>query len=140
MRFRMEEAATADDLKRGPGGIVDIEFLVQMLQLRHARRNPQLRTPNTLAALKELFAAGHLSADDYDFFFSGYRLLRRIEGGLQLMNAPGHDQVPEDAAELTKLAHLLHYHSNDVLLSDYVNATRQIRERFNRVFEAAGGV
>ena len=54
MRRRMEETAAAGDLKRGPGGIVDIEFLVQMLQLQHGRGNPKLREPNTLAALREL--------------------------------------------------------------------------------------
>ena len=46
------------NLKRGPGGIVDIEFLVQMLQLKHGRRNLRIRSPNTLTALAALDAAG----------------------------------------------------------------------------------
>ena len=54
MRHRLEATVGAGDLKRGPGGIVDIEFLVQMLQLQHARKNPSLRTANTLAALRAL--------------------------------------------------------------------------------------
>ena len=58
MRHRLEATVGAGDLKRGPGGIVDIEFLVQMLQLQHARRNPSLRTANTLAALRALGEAG----------------------------------------------------------------------------------
>ena len=103
----------AGDLKRGPGGIVDIEFLVQMLQLKHAGGNPRLRVANTLAALGELHRAGLLSADDFEFFDRSYRLLRTIEGRLRLMNSTARDQLPDDPVELTKLAKLLHYPSSD---------------------------
>ena len=59
MRQRLEDtAAAAGDLKRGPGGIVDIEFLVQMLQLKHAGGNPRLRAANTLAALGRVAQGG----------------------------------------------------------------------------------
>jgi glutamate-ammonia-ligase adenylyltransferase len=136
MRQRLEGTAAAGDLKRGPGGIVDIEFLVQMLQLKHGRANPKLRTPNTLAALGELYAAGLLSADDYDFFFVSYRLLRTIEGRLRLLNSTARDQLPQDPTELAKLAHLLHHRSSEVLLADYENYTRQIRQRFDKTFDA----
>ena len=80
MRQRLEETAAAGDLKRGPGGIVDIEFLVQMFQLRHARKFRRLRTPNTLAALAELRAAGLISAEDHGLLDGRYRFLRTIEG------------------------------------------------------------
>jgi glutamate-ammonia-ligase adenylyltransferase len=138
MRHRLEDTAAAGDLKRGPGGLVDIEFLVQMLQLRHARENPKLRTPNTLDALSELFAAGHLSADDYDFFYYSYRLLRIIEGRLRLINSTARDQLPQEPMELHKLAHLLKYQSTELLLDDYEQATRRIRQRFDAAFDAAG--
>jgi glutamate-ammonia-ligase adenylyltransferase len=138
MRRRMENAAVAiGDLKRGPGGIVDIEFLVQMLQLKHARGNADLRVPNTLAALEELYKAELLSVDDYEVFDVSYRLLRTIEGRLRLMNSTARDQLPQDPVELTKLANLLHYPSSDGLLLDYENATRQIRQRFERIFDEA---
>lgn len=135
MRERLQEsAAAAGDLKRGPGGIVDVEFLVQMLQLKHARGNPRLRIPNTLEALAELREAGLLSIDDFELFDVSYRLLRTIEGRLRLMNSTARDQLPQDPVELTKLANLLHYPSSDGLLTDYENATRQIRRRFDRIF------
>jgi glutamate-ammonia-ligase adenylyltransferase len=138
MRRRLEEtAATAGDLKRGPGGIVDIEFLVQMLQLKHARGNPALRLPNTLAALGALYRAGLLSVDDYELFDVSYRLLRTIESRLRLMNSAARDRLPQDPIELTKLAGLLHYPSRDGLLIDFENATRQIRHRFDRIFDEA---
>jgi glutamate-ammonia-ligase adenylyltransferase len=142
MRQRLEESvAAAGDLKRGPGGIVDIEFFVQMLQLKHAHGNPRLRVANTLAALDELHRAELLSADDYKVFDASYRLLRTIEARLRLMNSAARDQLPQDPVELTKLANLLHYPSSDGLLVDYENATRQIRARFDRILaeESAGG-
>jgi glutamate-ammonia-ligase adenylyltransferase len=139
MRKRMENTAGAGDMKRGPGGIVDVEFLVQMLQLRHARSNPKLRRPNTLEALHTFFDEGILGADDYELLDAGYRLLRTIEGRLRLMNSTARDQLPQDPTELTKLAHLLHYPSSDGLLLDYESATRQIRQTFDRLFDEAAG-
>ena len=97
MRARLEETAAAGDLKRGPGGIVDIEFLVQMMQLQHARKNPRLRAPNTLAVLAELHTAGLLGDDDYRFFDAQYRFLRTIEGRLRLLNSTARDTLPHDA-------------------------------------------
>ncbi|MGA2253571.1 MAG: bifunctional [glutamate--ammonia ligase]-adenylyl-L-tyrosine phosphorylase/[glutamate--ammonia-ligase] adenylyltransferase [Thermoguttaceae bacterium] len=138
MRHRLEATVGAGDLKRGPGGIVDIEFLVQMLQLQHARKNPSLRTANTLAALRALCEAGLMSADEQAFFDSGYRLLRTIESRLRLMNSTARDQLPHDPMELNKLAHLLRYSSSDALMSDYENTTRHIRERFDAALDAAG--
>ena len=138
MRKRLEDTASAGDLKRGAGGIVDVEFFVQMLQLQHGRNNPKLREPNTLAALKGLYLAGMISADDYELFDGGYRLLRTIEGRLRLMNSTARDTLPQDHTELAKLAHLLHYPGAEGLMLDFENAARQIRRRFEEVFEEAG--
>jgi len=138
MRHRLEATVGAGDLKRGPGGIVDIEFLVQMLQLQHARKLPSLRTANTLTALHALAEAGLISADERAFFDSGYRLLRTIESRLRLMNSTARDQLPHDPMELNKLAHLLRYPCADALMSDYEKTTRAIRERFDAAFDATG--
>ncbi len=138
MRHRLEATSGAGDLKRGPGGIVDIEFLVQMLQLQHARKHPSLRTPNTLAALRAIYETGLMGGEEHAFFESAYRLLRTIEGRLRLMNSTARDRLPRDAMELNKLAHLLRYSSSDALMGDYEKTTRQIRERFDAAFDAAG--
>jgi glutamate-ammonia-ligase adenylyltransferase len=136
MRQRLEDSAAAPgDLKRGPGGIVDIEFLVQMLQLKHGREHPRIRAANTLAALDELHRAKLLSADACGFFTKSYRLLRTIEGRLRLMNSTARDQLPDDPVELRKLANLLHYADSRDLLNDFSEATREIRLRFERFFE-----
>jgi glutamate-ammonia-ligase adenylyltransferase len=137
MRQRLENTVGAGDLKRGPGGIVDIEFLVQMLQLQHARKNSDLRQTNTLAALAALAAAGLVLPEAQTFFESSYRFLRTIEGRLQLMNSTSR-QLPHDAMELAKLAHLVRYSSGDALACDYEKTTREIRDRFDAAFDAAG--
>jgi glutamate-ammonia-ligase adenylyltransferase len=139
MRRRLEETTTPGDLKRGYGGIVDVEFLVQMLQLKHGRRRPKLRQPNTIAALDELRRAGCLEPGDHEFFSSAYRTLRTIEGRLRLMNSTARDTLPEDPVELTKLAQLLSYPSGQALLKHCRQLTEQTRRRFEMIFEREGG-
>jgi len=74
MRMRMEENASKRNLKRGPGGTVDTEFLVQMLQLKHGGEDPSIRVPGTLDALTALEKAGYLSFDDAEYFRGSYPL------------------------------------------------------------------
>ena len=139
MRRRMEEGASGGSLKLGPGGIVDIEFLVQMLQLKHARRNARVRTPNTLAALAALARIEALSGDDAEFFAQSYRFLRTVEGRLRLMNSTARDRLPDDPTELAKLAHLLSAPSSEAVLADFDRYTGETRARFDRVFDAEKG-
>ena len=134
MRHRLEETAAGMSLKRGPGGIVDIEFLAQMLQLKHGRRNPRVRTPSTLGALEALRRAEALSAEDCEFFTSSYRFLRTVESRLQLMNSTARDRLPDDPTELAKLAHLLGAPSADAVLEDFNRSTHETRLRFDRIF------
>lgn len=136
MRHRMEESASEGNVKLGPGGIVDIEFLVQMLQLKHGRHNPEVRTPNTLAALAALNRARCLDGDDYRFFRESYRFLRTLEARLRLMNITARNRLPEDPTELTKLAHLLCCPSSGELLVDFERLTQETRRRFDRIFDA----
>ena len=75
---------TDREVKRGRGGIRDIEFAVQLLQLVHGRLDPDLRSPTTLTALAELGAAGYVDEDDASQLADAYRFLRRLEHRLQL--------------------------------------------------------
>ena len=88
--------------------------------------------------MRALQEAGLISTDEQAFFESGYRLLRTIESRLRLLNSTARDQLPHDPMELNKLAHLLRYPSSDALMCDYEKTTRQIRERFDAAFDAAG--
>jgi glutamate-ammonia-ligase adenylyltransferase len=134
MRQRLEETAPAGNLKRGPGGLVDIEFLTQMLQLAHGHDNPALRVPDTLSALAALAAAGHLSRDDAEYFTASFRFLRTIEARLRLMSTTARDDLPSDAQALEKLASLMRYESPEGLLADCQRYTYENRQRFERIF------
>src|SRR5262249_51310823 len=103
MRQRLEQTAAPGNLKRGPRGIVDIEFLVQMLQLRYGFESAAVRLPNTLSALAALRAAGHLHADDAEFLTRSYRFLRTIQARLRLMSTTARDTLPDDPHELDNL-------------------------------------
>jgi glutamate-ammonia-ligase adenylyltransferase len=139
MRQRLEDTVGGGNLKRGPGGIVDIEFLVQMLQLRHGGEKPKVRCANTLSALDELKAARALEADDGEKLAESYRYLRTVESRLQLMNATARDKLPDDPTELAKLAKLMRAGSAAALLSDFERHTHETRSRFTRVFSAQTG-
>jgi len=134
MRHRMEEGARSSNLKRGAGGVVDIEFLVQMLQLVHGGENPLLRNTGTRAALVALHAAGHLDADRFGFLERSYRLMRGIEGRLRLLDAPGRHDFPESDDQRRTLAHLLGYADTDSLVHDVRTTTARVRAEFEAVF------
>jgi len=135
MRARLEEKCPPGNLKRGVGGLVDIEFLVQMLQLKHAATTPAIAVPGTLAALQALGAAGLLTREDCDFFTTSYRFLRTIQARLRLMSTTARDDLPDDPRELAKLAGLLRYESPSALLADCQRTTAEIRRRTERLFD-----
>ena len=139
MRLRMEEGAKPTNLKRGPGGVVDIEFIVQVLQLVHGGANPALRTPETLAALDALHAAGHLDAEDHRFLVGAYRTLRTIEGRLRLLDARARHDFPDDPSEQRTLAHLLGAAGPEALAADVQSLTARIRTTFDRIFDRTAG-
>jgi glutamate-ammonia-ligase adenylyltransferase len=135
MRQRMEEKAAPGNLKRGPGGLVDIEFLVQMLQLKHAQSHFEIAQSSTLDALAALEKVGLLKRDDYDFLLASYRFLRGIQLRLRLMSTTARDDLPEEPRELAKLAGLLGYSSAEGLLADCARYTAENRRRAERLFE-----
>jgi glutamate-ammonia-ligase adenylyltransferase len=94
------------DLKRGRGGIREIEFFVQVHQLIHGGRDPSLRAPATLDALAALVAAGHVPADDAARLGGAYRLLRTIEHRLQMVDDRQTHGLPQDSDALDNVAHL----------------------------------
>lgn len=136
MRVRMEDTASKWNLKRGPGGTVDIEFAVQLLQLRYAARSPNVVQSGTLDAVAALCQAGHLAVEDAQYLSESYRFLRRIEAGLRLMNTTARHDLPEDEIELKRLAFLLRFDDPQTLLADCQRFTAENRERFNRLVDA----
>jgi glutamate-ammonia-ligase adenylyltransferase len=94
------------DLKRGRGGIREIEFFAQIHQLIHGGREPALRAPATLDALAALAGAGRIPEDDAKTLAGAYRLLRTIEHRLQMVDDRQTHSLPLDAAALDNVAQL----------------------------------
>lgn len=139
MRARIEQSAPDSDIKRSWGGLIDIEFLIQMLQLKHGRRDPRLRIPNTLEALAALHQAGHLADEDFGFFTRSYRFLRTMQLKVRLLSATRRTTLSDDPKELIKLAHLMGLPSSGELLVRLEEFRRETRSRFDRIFTAEAG-
>ncbi|TXK61068.1 bifunctional [glutamate--ammonia ligase]-adenylyl-L-tyrosine phosphorylase/[glutamate--ammonia-ligase] adenylyltransferase [Alkalisalibacterium limincola] len=94
----------AEHIKLGPGGIREIEFLAQALQLIRGGREAPLRTRGLLSALAALAAAGHLEADVAEALAQAYRFLRRLENRLQMMGDRQEHALPDDALMRARIA------------------------------------
>ena len=97
------------EIKRGPGGLRDIEFAVQLLQLVHGRADETLRVAGTLPALRALVAGGYVGRADGEALAASYRFLRTVEHRLQLRRLRRTHLVPDDHAGQTWLAQALGY-------------------------------
>jgi glutamate-ammonia-ligase adenylyltransferase len=108
MRRRVEATLPKNmagrELKLGPGGLRDIEFAVQLLQLVHGRADERLRAPATLPALKALADGGYVGRADADDLAGAYRFLRRTEHLLQLHALRRTHTLPTDPEVLRRLA------------------------------------
>ena len=99
----------ADNLKLGPGGIREIEFLVQAMQLIRAGREPGLRERSLLPSLHALGAAGHLPAATVDALAAAYRFLRRAENRVQMLADQQVHSLPDDSVARERIARALDY-------------------------------
>ena len=139
MRERLEASRGTRDLKRGFGGVVDVEFLVQMFQLKYGRERPALRQPNTWEALDALQAAGLLGADEHMALRTGYDFLRRVQSRLRIVHNRSLDELPEAMEEVDKLAKRLGYEAGGRFLEELEKHTTQIRDLFQRLVERERG-
>ncbi|HEX5303541.1 MAG TPA: bifunctional [glutamine synthetase] adenylyltransferase/[glutamine synthetase]-adenylyl-L-tyrosine phosphorylase [Streptosporangiaceae bacterium] len=130
MRRRVEQSLPARqagrELKLGPGGLRDIEFAVQLLQLVHGRTDETLRSPATLPALAALAAGGYVGRADAEELGAAYRFLRRTEHLLQLNRLSRTHTLPEDPAVLRGLGRAMRANDgpNDEWLQPSVTGIR----------------
>ncbi|MGH8835052.1 MAG: bifunctional [glutamine synthetase] adenylyltransferase/[glutamine synthetase]-adenylyl-L-tyrosine phosphorylase [Actinomycetes bacterium] len=124
--------------KLGRGGLADIEWTVQLLQLRNAAAVPALRTTRTLAALDAARDAGLLGSNDAKILAEAWRLVSRVRNGITLVRGLPSDTLPSDLRGLSGIARYLQYAPGDVgaLLEDYRRITRRARATVERVFYA----
>ncbi|HLK16198.1 MAG TPA: nucleotidyltransferase domain-containing protein [Fimbriimonadaceae bacterium] len=110
MRGRIEENAHEGDLKRGSGGIRDVEFLVQILQLLHGSSTSDLRVRGTLDAIRSLDRHDILNHAVCQNLANGYEFLRRLEHRCQLLGDQQTHELPTDPAALATVARLMGCH------------------------------
>ncbi|MCQ4045895.1 bifunctional [glutamine synthetase] adenylyltransferase/[glutamine synthetase]-adenylyl-L-tyrosine phosphorylase [Streptantibioticus rubrisoli] len=102
------------ELKLGPGGLRDVEFAVQLLQLVHGRTDPALRSGTTLTALSQLAEGGYVGRADAAALDAAYRFLRSMEHRIQLHKLRRTHLVPEGEADLRRLGRSLGFRSDPV--------------------------
>ncbi|MEZ0075797.1 bifunctional [glutamine synthetase] adenylyltransferase/[glutamine synthetase]-adenylyl-L-tyrosine phosphorylase [Planotetraspora sp. GP83] len=111
MRRRVEAHIRAGEAERqiklGPGGLRDIEFAVQLLQLVHGRSDPLLRRRATLSALAALSRGGYVGRDDAKALAEAYTFLRQVEHMIQLYRLRRTHVVPSGAADLRRIGRAL---------------------------------
>jgi glutamate-ammonia-ligase adenylyltransferase len=122
------------EVKRGRGGIRDVEFAVQLLQIVHGRRNAALRSPNTLSALQALADEGYVAAADASALAEAYRFLRRLEHRLQIVRDLQTHDLPADPHARTTIARSLGLTDAAVLQSEYDRTTELVRSIHERLF------
>jgi glutamate-ammonia-ligase adenylyltransferase len=122
--------------KLGPGGLADVEWTVQLLQLRHAAEVPALRTTRTLAALTAASAHGLLDDEQARVLAHAWRSASRVRNATLLVRGRPGDTLPTDLRELTGVARVLGYPPGaaGTLVDDYRRATRRARTVVEQVF------
>ncbi len=121
------------NVKLFSGGIRDIEFSVQALQLLNGGRIPQLRTGNTLEAINELKKVNLLSDGEFDIFTTAYKLYRRIEHYRQLLNDTQTHDLPDDEEQLKSLSTYLGFGSSKEFLSLLAEQRKKVRAIFESI-------
>jgi len=126
------------DVKIGYGGLADIEFAVQTLQLIHGCQNPDVRAPNTLLALEQLQGTGAISAEQCQQLSKLYQFLRMVENRLRIVHDRPLSALPTEPYELEKLAKRLGYVDDNLpaaqqFMQDYQDCTSQTRRIFNEL-------
>lgn len=141
MRKRVTENIAPEEserhLKLGPGGLRDIEFSVQLLQLVHGQRDETLRSRATLPALRALVDGGYIARNDGERLGNHYRTLRVLEHRLQLKHLRRTELMPEDEDDLRALARASGIASNAVeLVATWKRVQREVRELHLKIFYA----
>jgi glutamate-ammonia-ligase adenylyltransferase len=140
MRRRVEQNVPAGEaerqLKLGPGGLRDVEFSVQLLQLVHGRSDDSLRSGTTLEALDALARGGYVGRDDAATLDVSYRLLRTLEHRIQLFRLRRTHLMPTADTDLRRLGRALGHRSDaaKAVVAQWQQQAREVRRIHERLF------
>jgi glutamate-ammonia-ligase adenylyltransferase len=148
LRMRMEteiarESAGSYNIKTGRGGMVDVEFIVQYLQLAHGRDFPEIRSTNTIEALQAIKERGLIPEEEGNTLLNGYICLRRLEYRLRIVHDYSMNDLGGSREYLDKLARRLGYDPNlrdpgEVMMKDYEDMTGAVRRVYDKILGEGG--
>jgi glutamate-ammonia-ligase adenylyltransferase len=133
MRRKLEAGTNTRNLKRGPGGITDVEFLAQLLQLKYGPTHPEVLCPNVWDSLDALEAKGLLPPEDASALRAGYSFLRLVEARLRIVTDRPLTEVPENPEDRAKLARRLGFDSPEKFLAELHRVTADVRTRYEAI-------
>ncbi len=128
------------DLKRGAGGIMDIDFLTHYLQLLHGYKDASLRTASTRKALRKLAEAGKIDKEASEFLLEAYDYLKTIESHIRVFDMKSISTFPKDLVKNVGLVRSMKYQDDNFenaagqFMDDYKNITKKTRNIFNDIF------
>lgn len=140
MRRRVEENLPKDqadrELKLGPGGLRDVEFSVQLLQLVHGRSDVMVRSPNTLIALNAMSTWGYVGRKDAQELADAYRFLRTLEHRIQLDRLQRTHTMPTDELALRSIARSMGFYKDPVRELDktWAKHKQTVRRLHEKIF------
>lgn len=137
MRARVEDSIGKDSaraLKLGRGGLRDVEFTVQLLQLVHGRVDESLRVASTLDALRALTDGGYVARSAGELLEKDYRFLRTLEHRIQLQKFKRSHHVPTGEAELRRIARSMSMTSAHELDEAWQNVRAEVRSLHESIF------
>lgn len=132
----IHEERVEAEIKLGPGGLRDIEFSVQLLQLVHGQHEPTLHLAGTLSALEALVAGGFIGRSDGERLAHDYRLLRTFEHRLQMRDLRRTALMPTDEEARRILARAASLGTADVLTERWEDTKREVRALHLKIFYA----
>ena len=142
LRMRLERENSQErrgryDLKLGRGGLVDVEFAVQLLQLAHGR-DPRVRTTETSVAIEALAAAGYLAAEHAETLRDGYAFLRKLEQRIRILHGTPAQLLEESAPGLFPLARRVGIRDRrgSEAAAELLARYREVTERVRATYEA----
>lgn len=139
LKVKIDATFKKDDIKRGYGGIREIEFFIQSLQLIYGGKEPMLRQRKTLIALHMLKQKNLIGDDDQRLLSDNYIYLRRIEHYIQMLNDVQTHTVPVDKEQRQALAHKLGFESYNEFSDDLRGRRFKIRDTYNLLFGSVTG-
>lgn len=133
MRAKLESTAGPRSLKRGRGGLADIEFAVQLLVLKYGRTHPTILQPNVWDALEAIELADLIPKDDVAALRAGYTFLRAAEARLRLVTDRPLTELPENRDDRDRLARQLGFANADAFQAAFAAHADAVRSAFERI-------